>query len=233
MSKYQFSPAERFAVWKHHGATCYICEEPLRLQETTVDHFIPEHLEGKPDQFAEVRRVFSLDGNFKINDFCNWLPCHNKCNQEKGSKPLKPTFKAIGTLEKLARDAETVSRIAQGVIKNAKKDNVLGMLIAAVDADELQKVEILTALADPELPQDEDIQVLRHEIKLCVDQKRWHIVSMDDSRELAFVSDGRMGGQTPTNPNPHISWVCPTCGNNGPWNGVQCLSCGRVSDGWD
>ena len=37
MSKHQFTDADTYAVWKHHGAAWYICEEPLRIQEATVE----------------------------------------------------------------------------------------------------------------------------------------------------------------------------------------------------
>jgi hypothetical protein len=233
MSKHQFTTAETYAVWKYHGAACYLCEEPLRLQEATVDHFIPEHLEEKPEEFIEVRRLFNLDGNFLINDFCNWLPCHVKCNQEKGSVPLRATFKAMATVEKLVRDAEKVRKIEQRIRADRRKDEILAKMMVAIEGDTISKEEILSALAAPELPDDEDIQVLRDEINLRVNPNQWHIVQLDEDRELAMVSDGRLAGSTPIGQNPHHSWECPFCGSYGPWNGARCLSCGHLSDPYD
>ena len=233
MSKHDFTRAETYAVWKHHGAICYICEEPLRLQDATVDHFIPEHLGEKDDQFTEVRKAFNLADTFKINDFCNWLPCHAKCNQQKGSVPLKPTFKAMGTVEKLIRDADEVRRIEQRIRDDKKKDNILAKMMVAVEGNVITKEDILSALADPDLPEDEDVQVLKKEVHFRLDPERWHIVSLDETRGLAMVTDGRLGGQTPINDDPHISWSCPHCGGYGPWNGIRCLTCGQMSDPWD
>jgi hypothetical protein len=233
MSKHKFTSAQTYAVWKHHGAICYICEEPLRLQETTVDHFIPEHLEGKEDKFTEVRKAFDLADTFRINDFCNWLPCHIKCNQQKGGVPLKTTFKAMGTVEKLVREAEAVRKIEERIREDKKKDAILAKIMVAVEGNVISKEDILSALADPGLPEDEDVQVLRMEVLFRIDPKRWHVMSLDNTRGLAMVTDGRFAGNTPVNDNPHISWMCPHCGSYGPWNGIRCLTCGHLSDPWD
>lgn len=97
----------------------------------------------------------------------------------------------------------------------------------------ISKAEILAALSDPELPQDEDLQLLRAEITLRVDANRWHIAHVDQDRELAMVSDGRYAGSTPIGAKPHWSWECPTCGSYGPWNGARCMTCGQMSDPYD
>jgi hypothetical protein len=60
MTKHKFLYAERYAVWQYHDCICYWCSEPLRLQETTIDHFIPEYLEQHPTQLDEVRTLFKL-----------------------------------------------------------------------------------------------------------------------------------------------------------------------------
>jgi hypothetical protein len=227
MTKYKFTNAQRFAIWKHHGQTCYWCGEPLRLQETTVDHVVPEHLLDKPDELERLRTLFGLSSAFVINDYCNWLPAHDKCNKNKSGKtlPLTPLVQTI--LDKLRRDAEEVRRIEQRVKADAKKDKLLGHVMVALEEDDIKKEDILNLFADPELPQDEDVQVLRREIHLRVDPNRWHVASLNN--DIAVVTDGKRGGITPVGTDTHWSWECPHCGSFGPWNGAICLTCMRRS----
>lgn len=57
---------------------------------------------------------------------------------------------------------------------------------------------------------------------------RWTVVA--NANGVATVTNGKQAGLMSVASNPHHSWICPTCGNNGPWNGVICLSCGQMSD---
>jgi len=68
MGKHRFSKVEEFAIWKHYGPRCFWCEEPLRLSETTIDHYIPEYLENRPAELDKVRADYGLPANFAIND---------------------------------------------------------------------------------------------------------------------------------------------------------------------
>jgi hypothetical protein len=178
MSKHKFTYAQRYAVWKHHGSKCYWCDEPLGIQETTVDHFIPEYLESKPTELETVRSKYSLSPGFVINDYCNWLPSHARCNSvSKGSRLPKLTFQAIATLDKLAQDAEKVRSIEIGLKKKIKADKrfaeVMVRLEAGIQHDAFtneQKEEMRLLLADPRFEQDEDIQLLRSQVYLDVEQ---------------------------------------------------------------
>lgn len=123
--KHQFTDAQRFAVWKHHGQRCYWCEEPLRLQETTVDHVVPEHLEGKPDELAKVTTLLALPEAFKINDYGNWLPAHDRCNKNKGGRNLRPCPMVSAILDKLLRDADKVAKIEKGIKDTAERIKLL------------------------------------------------------------------------------------------------------------
>jgi rRNA-processing protein FCF1 len=54
----------------------------------------------------------------------------------------------------------------------------------------------------------------------------WKILRKEGN--IAYVTDGKRGGYTPIN-KTDTSYMCPTCGKYGPWNGVICLSCGSQS----
>jgi hypothetical protein len=141
--KRTFSSAERYAVWLHHEKRCWLCLEPLRLVETTIDHVLPESLLDDPDELANVLAECGLSENFNINGFENWLPCHQHCNQKKGKSRFRfvPAYQLI--LERLMRVAPSVQKTAETVGANAETDKVIGYILAALERqaitwDELQ-----------------------------------------------------------------------------------------------
>ncbi len=230
MSKRSFSHAERYAIWKYHKRICYWCEEPLRIQETTVDHVIPEPLEEKPKELEELRRSYGLPATFVINDYCNWLPSHDHCNKSKSGKPLPAVPLVMNLLRKLLQNAEEVRKIEQRMRANVKKDEALSKVIVALEEGIIIPEDILALVNDPELLDDEDIRVLRDEINLRIDPTRWNVNHVDTEREIATVSDGKFFGATPIGPDAHPSWECPHCGRYGPWDGMICRSCGQRSE---
>lgn len=230
MKKYVFKDTERYAVWTHHGRACYWCEEPLILQEATVDHVIPEHLIEKPDELKAVLEKFGLPINFQINDFGNWLPCHDRCNKSKGGKTLKAVPMVQTIIEKLQREAESVRKLEAKVRLNAKRGDALAKLMAAKEADMITKEEVMEVF-ELEYPEGKNYKAL-YEAKYYLDRNKWRIVGILNDTQ-ATVTDGRLAGITPIGDSPDHSWVCPTCGHYGPWNGVICLTCGRRSDPFD
>ncbi|WP_158792130.1 HNH endonuclease signature motif containing protein [Granulicella sp. L60] len=135
MNKRTFSAAERYAVWWHHEKRCWLCEEPLRLESTTIDHFLPESLLKQPQKLATILVHWGLPEDFNINGFENWLPCHPHCNQNKGVKNLKLTPANVIVLEKLLRDAPAVRKTALKIGADAKKDKVIGLIRAALEKE--------------------------------------------------------------------------------------------------
>lgn len=231
MAKHRFSDAERFSIWKHHGQQCYWCDEPLRLQETTVDHVIPESLQNKDVDFSRVKLQFGLHEAFELNSYENWLPAHDRCNRSKGSKVFAAVPMLLAILDKLRREAPALREAEQRLRDDRKADELLGKILVLVETDAISKEDIIAALADPDLATSEDISILAQEFRLHIDSKRWQVIHRNG--HIATVSDGRVGGITPTSDKPHQSWQCPTCGSYGPWNGVRCLTCGQMSDPGD
>jgi hypothetical protein len=228
MSKYVFKYAEKYAVWKTYGPQCYWCGEPLRIQDCTIDHVIPEFLLGKPDDLARVRDLFSLPDDFGINDVVNWLPCHDACNRSKSAKVFRPTPLIQAILDKLQREAPKVRRIRDTYLANKAKDDLLGRVMAALEGQAISKDELRAALADPAIETDADLRALRDDVFFHIDTVRWKAIELKGN--IAIVSDGRYGGITPIVENPDSSWLCPHCMSYGPWNGIICLTCGHRSD---
>lgn len=85
MAKYRFKTEQRFALWKASDRKCFWCGEPMVFREVTVDHIFPERLLNEPQELQRIAAEYGLGTEFAINDFCNWVPAHGRCNQEKGT----------------------------------------------------------------------------------------------------------------------------------------------------
>lgn len=151
MSKRTFSSAERYAVWLHHEKRCWLCLEPLRLVETTIDHVLPESLLDHPGELATVLAECGLSEHFNIDGFENWLPCHQHCNQKKGTSRFRFVPAHWLILERLIRIAPAVRRTAATVGANAEKDKVIGYILAAIERQAITWEE-LQALLGQEQP---------------------------------------------------------------------------------
>jgi hypothetical protein len=238
VAKHSFTHAERYAVWKSWGPTCFWCREPLRIQHVTIDHLIPEHLDeaGKEQTRKAALSAFALPEDFKINDFGNWFPMHANCNQEKGSDPLKPTPQLVAAAQRQHRDAEKIREIHERLVRNEKKDKLLGRAVALLEQagatpEELKALFDALTRAEPDSQRDDDVETLKKEIFFRLDSARWRMV--ENKFGIATVTDGTFGGITPVSKDVDPTWQCPNCWCYGPWSGTRCLSCGRMSDPYD
>lgn len=230
MQKYIFSNAERYAVWMYHGKSCYWCNEPLRLNETTVDHVLPEILLEKKSEYEKIKIEFNLPESFEINSYANWLPCHDRCNKEKSRKVFSPAPFILAILEKLIREKDEVKKHEERIKSNNTKDKILAKIMTAIDDQKIDIDDILAIFPDHELKADEARRFI-NDIRTRTDSERWKVIGVNN--EIATLTDGRLVGISPIDNNPDISWMCPTCGSYGPWNGTRCMNCGQMSDPTD
>ncbi len=137
MSNYQFSLAERWAVFQTHGTpqgtTCWLCYEPLNFLDMQVDHILPEWL-GNDDRtalFAGVKTDFGLPSSFDLNDYGNWLPSHPRCNNKKSQTVFRSTPIILVWLQQASERADK-ARSAEGEEKTKRRtDNAIGVLVTA------------------------------------------------------------------------------------------------------
>jgi hypothetical protein len=146
-----FSYPERYAIWHCNERRCWLCKEPLRLAEVTVDHVLPEWLLDDEGQREATFIEYGLPKDFNINGYENWLPCHNHCNQIKSRKifTFVPGYKMI--LERLRQRAYEVERTALSVSSNASKDTVFSTTFAALEKQTISMRdldELLQAFVD-------------------------------------------------------------------------------------
>lgn len=227
--KYTFSPAERFAVWQTHNFQCFWCGTPIRLQDVTVDHIIPEHLLDHPEDLSATITLYGLDPDFCINDFCNWVPCHASCNSKKFTTIYGPSPALIAIMHSVGKKAAEAKEIKEKITRNIKIDKLLGKLNVAINCGEIKKDELIEIfnITHPS-PKSIEIDDKMHCFHL---PPHWSIVNVDKAANLATVVSGTFTGVTPISNSPHHSWQCPNCGHYGPWNGVMCMSCGQMSYG--
>lgn len=229
MSKYKFSNCERYAVWKNLGPNCYWCGEPMRFNEVTIDHVIPESLIDKPIELNKVINEFGMDSNFKINSYSNWLPCHQRCNSSKNGKVFKAVPMHIAILEKLEKNKSKIQETEERIRNDIKKDTFIAKLHIAMKSSIITKDDINSLFQNLGIPEnDEDLKFVKQQIEIHVNPEIWKVISLNGN--IATVTDGKSGGITPNTKIPHVSWTCPYCGEYGPWNGARCLTCGHFSD---
>ncbi len=231
MKKHVFTYEQKYALWMFHKKKCLLCDEPLRLGEATGDHVVPERLIDKPDELAGVKKSLGLPRNFDMNNYSNWIPAHIRCNQKKGTAVFRPTPLIQTLLDRLQRDASEVRAIEKRVVSNAVKDKLLGKVMVGLATDAITQTDLESLFTVGETHADEDIVALYDEVSIHVDPGRWKVVGT--TGVLATVTDGKLGGITPTSDTPDHTWYCPHCGSLGPWNGVRCMTCGMLSDPYD
>ena len=148
MAKRKFSTAERYAVWQHHQKRCWWCKKPLDVVETTIDHVIPESLLDDDDERRRVLEEYGLPDDFNINGFENWLPCHNHCNQSKGSSTFDfvPGLKAV--LDRLAREAPRVECTANRINRDATSGKLITKILVALEREEISPEDLDEVIRD-------------------------------------------------------------------------------------
>ena len=129
MRKYKFSQIERFAIWKAYNYLCFHCERNLKWKDLTIDHLFPESLLNNPKGFVIIKKAYSLKSDFHINDFVNWVPAHDICNNKKGDfLPLRSTdFAMVNKLSAIARNTH------DKLLTEQCKDEVLGKILSHLE----------------------------------------------------------------------------------------------------
>lgn len=224
----QFSHTQRFAIWSYYGQRCYYCDELIHFRELAVDHVLPERLLGAPEEFAQAIARFGLPTDFRIDDYCNWLPCHSACNLKKGGKVIVVTPKTTQILHDCIKNAEAVRNRVIQLEKEPKKEKLIIQIQNGVTSGTITKQELLALVDEIDDPLDRDYKALVAEIYYHINTERWKEVGIQG--DIATVTDGPLAGITPVNLRPLHTWQCPFCFSYGPWSGARCLNCGYLSD---
>lgn len=223
--KYVFKKNQKFVMWKYYNQECYWCHEPIKYGEVTIDHVIPECYIEKPAELSELKRVLGLDDNFVINDYCNWLPCHDKCNKSKAVKVFDPIPVYLDIFKKTLTATPVLRKRVEEYNREQRVDEALAMIEVAYSKNEIgiEDFDRLKSLSSGSVILTTIFEVADR----AVQKSEWKLIEKNGLTQV--VSNGAVVGVMPTDDNDDISWMCPTCGSRGPWNGVICLICGQRS----
>ena len=222
MKKYKFSQIERFAIWKTYNYLCFHCGQNLKWKNLTIDHLFPENLLYNNRGFAIIKKAYSLKSDFHINDFVNWVPAHETCNNKKGDFMPRHTtdFAMVNKLSHMARNTH------DQLLQQRSEDEVLEKILShlengSITTSELYKlIEKTTILyyGFPEIEPGNTVHV----------PDNWKIVEINRNQEHLVVTDGQRFGKVPLAFSPDAIWLCPACKHYGPWDGNQSLRSGHL-----
>ena len=138
MKKYKFSKIERFAIWKSYNYLCFYCGKNLKWKNLTIDHLFPECLLYNRRDFTTVKKRYSLKNDFCINDFVNWVPAHDTCNNKKADfMPLFSTdFAMVNKLSNVARS--TYDKL----VGQRSKDEALAKILSHLENGSITTSEL-------------------------------------------------------------------------------------------
>lgn len=145
-TKKKFSHRERYAVWRCGEYKCWICTEPLRLLETTVDHILPEKLLHDNEARVNTLRKYDLPEDFDINDYGNWAPAHARCNALKGDiiYNFVPAYKI--KLDSQIKIMPWAKKIEEQLKKNITKDKILKAIFTGLENRHLSLIDVFDFL---------------------------------------------------------------------------------------
>ncbi|MEK6320925.1 MAG: hypothetical protein AABN33_04495 [Acidobacteriota bacterium] len=110
-----------------------------------MDHIVPEALLTRSEELERVLREYDLGLDFDIQDYCNWLPSHSRCNLKKGETLFERG--AVLYFVSIARSKATTAREEEErFVKNQKKDRLLGRLQVALEEGLVSRDEVIAAL---------------------------------------------------------------------------------------
>jgi len=110
-----------------------------------IDHILPETLLNTPLKLQRIIEEYGLSIDFEINDYCNWLPNHWRCNLEKGQTIFErgAALYYISIAQNKSDKAKEVERLT---VQNLKADKLLGSVEIAIDEGLLPKQAVASIL---------------------------------------------------------------------------------------
>ena len=189
MKKYKFSQIKRFVIWKTYNYLCFYCKKNLKWKDLTIDHLFPEYLSYNENAFIAIKKTYSLKDDFCINDFVNWVPAHEICNNKKGDfMPHHSTnFAMVNKLSNIARSMH------DKLLKQQVKDEMLAKILyhlknGSITTSELYKLIEKTTIiyfGFPEVEPEEVIHV----------PDNWKIIEVNRKQGYLVVTDGQRLGK--------------------------------------
>jgi hypothetical protein len=231
MEKKKFSISEKYAIWKVLGPNCRWCKTPVEYADCHIDHIIPERLLEDEEQMKKVFTQYGLDQTFEINSFENWIPVHPSCNLTKQGQVIEgaPIFlELLSTVKKNANRTKEICDKWENQNKTAKLTTVIEREAAKGSIDKTTVTRIFAGINDDLTPiMGLTGSTINNQVFYVPSSETWQVKNSDNGF-YTLTKDG-MTGITPIEPSKDPKWLCSNCKNYGPWDGNNCLSCGKYS----
>jgi hypothetical protein len=202
-----------------------VLEAGVLFQDIQIDHLIPIDAVNVAEDRQKICALYGLPADFDYAGLDNCLPSCGRCNREKSNKTFDASPALILMLSSARINARIARMIAEKFAKDERKAKILVRVEAAVTQGDVTKEDLETLIAG--------LPVL---IRKSVDQPpaiSLHIApgwEVHEERGNLLIVKSASGCWGHTSESDDPSWICPSCGNKGPWQGVICMSCGRMSD---
>jgi hypothetical protein len=196
----------------------------MAYSEMHIDHILPEELSGT-DELAGILNAFGLDPGFNLNRWCNWLPAHGTCNQQKKAHVFKPSPIILVEIERAIDKAQSAQKVHDEFNTDRKLSIALDRVLDAVETGKMSQVELAGLLGSA---------AKEHESHRTEDLLGTPIMFAPGLRIVqenagSYLLEGRSGliGARPKGDHLDSSWDCPNSGPTG-WNGTRCIQCGYL-----
>jgi hypothetical protein len=92
-----------------------------------VDHVLPRKLLHRLPELQRIRDEYGLPPRFQVEGYSNWIPCHRKCNLEKGEAVFDQT-RAHFFLHVAEKKSGSATKVEGQVLRNEKAGRLLATL---------------------------------------------------------------------------------------------------------
>lgn len=220
MSGYKFTAAQRFAVYTIHGAVCYLNGEPLYLKTMRIDHVLPRSLKDDPERLSTVLKDYGLPRDFDLDSFENWLPTCDPCNSKKYKEPFRPAPIILRHIDQARSKAAKTKALAERIVTDQAVAKALNTIERALDGRQIDPSVLDPLIRDYRQATKRDET---HEFRISPEH-----TAIYEGESYRIVRANYGVGFRPSRGPIDSSFLCPHCGNYGPWSGARCQSCGHL-----
>lgn len=146
MARKAFPTSKRGAIWQAHERRCIYCTELVAFADLDVDHIIPDHLKGKPDQLTELLNEYGLNKDFDVDGLHNLVPSHRRCNLQKKGQVL-PKSRALHFLSIADGKYDKAHKVELQLKEQAIKDRFTVLLQVALEEGLISREELSSLIA--------------------------------------------------------------------------------------
>lgn len=231
MIKKKFSTAERYAIWKSLGPKCAWCKTPVEYSDCHIDHIIPESLLEEQENLKMVLTKYSLDEDFELNSFKNWVPVHPSCNLTKGDDVIEGAPIFLELLKKVDDKESETKKIFDKWATQNKTAKLITVIEREAEKGSLDKTTVSQIFAGIN-DNDEPVagltgSTINNQVFYVPSTEIWSVVGSNNG--LYELQKGEVTGSAPIKPADHPELLCQNCKHYGPWDGNKCLTCGKYS----